>query len=118
MVGMTPKPQIPGERLAFGPRHVGQFLGFAKDLACFLGDFRSQGREADDAAGALDQGDAEQELELAQACRQGRLGDEAAFGRSAEMAVVAQGDQILKLLERRQIDSHWQIRSVSVILAT
>ena len=36
------EPQVPGQRLAFGPRHVGQFLGFTQDASCLFGDFRSQ----------------------------------------------------------------------------
>ena len=63
--------------------------------------FWPERREADDAAGALDQRDAEQGLELAQAGRQRRLGDEAGFGRLAEMAVLAKRDQILQLLDGR-----------------
>ena len=39
-----------------------------------------------------------------------RLGDEAGLGRPAEMAVLPQRDEILQLLERRQVNGHWLIR--------
>jgi hypothetical protein len=38
------------------------------------------------------------------------LGDEAGFGRPAEMAVLAKRNEILQLLERRQVNGHWLIR--------
>jgi hypothetical protein len=34
------------------------------------------------------------------------LGDEAGFGRAAEMAVLAKRDQILQLLDRREVKTH------------
>ena len=53
-------PQLAGERLARGADHVGQILGLAQDPLRLLGDADAERREADDAAGALDQGDADQ----------------------------------------------------------
>ena len=76
------------------------------------GDLLAQRGEADDAAGALDQSDAEQRFELAQAGRQGRLGDEAGFRGAAEMPMLAQRDEILQLLDGREIGAHWQFRSM------
>ena len=48
--------------------------------------------------------------ELADLRRQGRLGDEAGLGRPSEMAVPPERDQILQLLDGREVDSHWPIR--------
>ena len=81
--------QLAGQRLALGAGHVGQLLGSRAGPARALSAiFCAERGEADDPPGALDQGDAEQRLELAQPGRKRRLGDEAGLGRLAEMAVL------------------------------
>jgi hypothetical protein len=62
--------------------------------------------KADDAAGAFDEGLAEQGFQLADARRQRRLGDVASIGGAAEMAMFVQSDEILHLLERGQVILH------------
>ena len=106
MVGITPMRSSPCQRQALGARHVGQFLGLAQHAAGLFGDLAPKRREADDAAGALDEGDADQCLELAQAGRQRRLGDEAGFRPPCRNGHVAERDEILQLLDGRQVDGH------------
>jgi hypothetical protein len=110
MVGMTPHAQLAGQRLALGSGEVGQLLALAQDAQRLVGNLLAERREADDPPRALDQGDAEQRLQLPQARRQGRLRDEAGLGRLAEVAVLPKRDQILQLLQRGQMNSHWLIR--------
>ena len=98
--------QLAVQRLALGAGQLGQLLGFAQDADRLVGDLLAERGEADDPAGPLDQGDAEQGFELAQARGQGRLGDEAGLGGLAEMAVLAKRDQILQLLDGREVDGH------------
>ena len=94
------------ERPSLRARHFGQFLGLTQNLDRFVGDLFAKRSEADDAAGPLDEGDPEQSLELAQPRRQRRLGDEAGIGGAAEMPEPPQRDQILQLLDSRQMDDH------------
>ena len=79
--------------------------------------FSPKRREADHPPGALDQGHAEQGLKLAQPGRQRRLGDEAGLGRLAEMAVLAKRDEILQLLDGRQmaLSSKNPINSIDIM---
>ena len=106
MVGITPIRSSPWSGWPSRPGHIGQLLAFAQHPDRLVGDLFAQRGEADDAARPLDQGDAEQGFELAQAGGQRRLGDETGVGRLAEMAVLAQRDQILKLLDGREMDDH------------
>ena len=69
-------------------------------------DFLAESGESDQAAGSLDQGDAEQGLQLAKAGGKRRLGHEAGRRRLAEMAVAPERHQILQLLEAWQVDRH------------
>src|SRR5690606_26616930 len=62
--------------------------------------------EADHAAAALDEGHAEQRLELADAGREGRLRDVRGVGGAAEVAVFVQRHEVLQLLDRGQVDAH------------
>jgi hypothetical protein len=59
-----------------------------------------------DAAGTLDQGDADQGLQFLDPGGEGRLGDEAGVGGAAEMAMVPERHQILELFESRQMNGH------------
>ena len=70
------------------------------------GDLEAQWGETDDPAGPLDQDDSEQVLQLAKARGQGRLGDEAGLRGLAEMAMLTKGDEILQLLDGRQVNCH------------
>ena len=110
--GDHPHAQFAGQGEALGARHVGEFLGLAQHTAGLFGDAHAERSKADDAARALDEGDADQRLELAQAGRERRLGDEAAFGGLAEVAIVAQRDEILELLDGGKIDYHSRFRSM------
>ena len=101
-----PHAQFASQRQAFGARHVRQFLGLAQHAASLFGNAQAQRREADDAASSLDQGYADQSLQLTQTGRQRRLSDEATFRCLAEVAIVAQRDEILQLLDGGQIDNH------------
>ena len=101
IVGMTPILQLAVQRLALGARHVGKFLGLAQDPYRLVGDLLAERRKADHAAGALDQSDAEQGLQLAQARRQRRLGDEAGVRGLAEMPMLPKRDEILELFDGR-----------------
>ncbi len=94
------------KRPSLRPGHLGQLLGFAEDLDRLVGDLLAQRREADNAAGTLDQGDAEQGLELAQARGERRLRDKAGVRGPAQMPEAAQRDEILQLLDGRQVDNH------------
>jgi hypothetical protein len=110
-----PHPELAVEGLTFDPGQVGQFLAFPKDSNRLVSNLLAQRRETDDPAGALDQRDAEQSLKFAQTGGQGRLGNEAGLGRLAEMTVLAERDEILQLLDRREIASHREIQSVRLI---
>ena len=103
------------ERLALRARHVGELLALAQQAHRFVGDLLAERGEAHDAAGALDQHDAEQILELAQAGGQRRLGHEAGLRSLAKMAVLAKRDEILELFDRRQMDCHRFFQSVRSI---
>jgi len=105
MVGMTPMRSSPW-RGGLGARHFGQFFGFAEDGDRLVGDLLAQRRETNDAPRALDQRQPEQSFEFAKARRQGRLSDETGFRRFPEMAVAAQRDEILELLNGRKVDDH------------
>ena len=94
-------PKFAMKRPALRTRHFGEFFGLAQDADRFVGDLLAERREADDAAGPLDQGDAEQGLQLAEAGRQRRLRHEAGVGGLPEMAVLPQRDEILELFEGR-----------------
>ena len=94
------------KRPALGAGELGELLGFAQHAHRLVGDLLAERGKAHHPTRALDQGHAEQGLELAQARRQRRLGDVAGVGRFAEMAVLAQRDEILKLLQRRLVDDH------------
>jgi len=107
--------QLSVERLALGARHVGQLLALAQQANGLVGDLLAERGEADDAAGPFDQHYAKQILKLAKAGRQGGLGNEASLCRLTEMAVLAERDQILELLDRRQMDSHRFFQSVRSI---
>ncbi len=106
MVGMTPIRSSPCSGWPSARARSASSSRFAQDPHRLVGDLLAQRGEADDAAGALDQGHAEQRFQLAQSGRQGRLGDEAGVGRLAEMAVLPKRDEILKLLDGRQVDGH------------
>ena len=69
-------------------------------------DFQTEGRETDDAPCPFYQHYAEQVLQLAQSCRQGRLSNETGLGRLAEVAMLTKRDEVLKLLDRGQVDNH------------
>ena len=61
---------------------------------------------------ALDQRDAEQRFEFADAGRERRLGDEARFRRAAEVAVLVQRDEVLQLLDGGEVGAHSSAGSV------
>ena len=92
------------KRLPFGSGHFRKLFSLAEDADRLVRNLLAKWREADHSAGALDKRHAEKCLEFAKASRQRRLCDEAGVGRLAEMAVAAQRDEILKLLQRRQVD--------------
>jgi len=100
------EPELARERLARGAHHVGQLLGLAQYPPRLGGDSKAQRREAHDPPGALDQGDSDHRLELLDPGRQGRLGNETGLGRAAEMAVGFERHEILKLLQRGEVDAH------------
>ncbi len=99
-------PQFADQRRRSGGGHVGQLLGLAQDAVRFLDDRIAQSGKADDAAGAFDQGRAEQGFELADSGRQGRLGHVARIGGAAEMTMFMQRDKILHLFEGRKVILH------------
>ena len=106
MVGMTPMRSSPWSGSP-SARAISASSSVSRRTRIALSAiFCAERGEADDSAGALDQGYAEQALQLAEARRQGRLGDEAGLGGLAEMAVLAKRDQILKLLDRREVGHH------------
>ena len=107
--------QLAGQRLARGAHHVGQVLGLAQDPPRFLGDAQAERAEADDPAGALHQGHADQGLKLLDPRGKRRLGDEAGLGRAPEMAVRVQGDEVLELFQGREVDAHRLTRSIRPI---
>ena len=94
------------KRLAFGTRHLAELFGFAEYADRLVGDLLAEGREADEAAGALDKGNAEQRLQLAKAGGQSRLGNEAGVRSLAEMPVSAERNKILQLLQGWEVDGH------------
>ncbi len=96
-------PHLARQRPAGSARDVPQFLRLAQHAARLVRDPVAQRREAHDAAGAFDEGDADQRFEFAQTRRQRGLGDEARLGRAAEMAMVLQRDEILQLFERGEV---------------
>ena len=106
MVGMTPMRSSPCSGWPSARARSASSSLSRRTRTALSAIFWPERREADDAPGALDQGDAQQGLQLAQAGGQGRLGDEAGLGGLAEMAVLAKRDQILELLDRRQVDGH------------
>ncbi len=108
-------PEFAVKRLTLGAGEVGKLVGRSNDPIGLVGDAFAKRGEAHDAPGALDQRDAEQGLEFAQARGQGRLRDEAGFGGASEMAVLAKRDEILQLLERRQVKDHRKIQSIAAL---
>ena len=98
--------QFAVKRAALRAGHFGQFLGFAKHPDRLIRDLLAERREPDHAPGSLDQSEAEQRLQFAQARGERRLGDEAGVRRFSEVTEPAQGDQILELLDGRQMDNH------------
>jgi hypothetical protein len=86
-----------------GARDIGELVGLAQHAPRLFDEALAERREPHHAARALDQHHADQRLELANARRQRRLGDETGLGGAAEMAMIAQRDQILQLLERGEI---------------
>ena len=109
MVGITPIRSSPDSGLPAGARHVGQLLGFAQDAPRLVGDAAPSGVKRTTRRVRSTRVTPISDLQLPQARRQGRLGDEAGLGGAAEMAMVPQRDQILELLEGGQIDGHWLI---------
>ena len=91
-----------------GARHIGKLLCLAQDPPGLGRDPIPERGEADDAARAFDERYADQRLEFAKSGGKGRLGDETGIGRLAEMAMILEGDQILKLLEGRQVGGHFR----------
>ena len=92
-------PELAGERLAGRAHHVRQILGLAQDPLRLFRHPDAERGEAHHAPRPLDEHHADQRLELLDSGRKGRLGDEARLRGAAEMAVVAQRDQILELLQ-------------------
>ena len=105
----------PASGLPDGADHVGQILGLAQDPLRLLGDAHAERGEAHHPPGALDQGDADQGLQLLDPGRQGRLGDEAGLGGAAEMAVGLERHQILELLQGGKVGAHRLTRSMRAI---
>ena len=64
-----PHAQLAVKRATLCARHFGKLLGLAQHLHGLVGDLLAERGEAHHAAGALDQGNAEQGFELAEARR-------------------------------------------------
>ena len=88
MVGMTPIRSSPCSGWPSARAMSASSSASRRTRSALSAIFSPERRETDDAAGALDQGDAEQGFELAQPGRKGRLGDEAGVRGLAEMAVL------------------------------
>ena len=97
MVGMTPRCSGPdsGSRAAWASVH--QILGALQETARTLGHAAAQRRRHDRSLGPLQQGGAQQLLQLLDAGAQGRLADVAGRRRLAEVAAVDHGHQVAKL---------------------
>ena len=108
MVGMTPIRSSPWSGLPSARAMSVSSSLSRRTRSALSAIFAPKRREADHAPGPLDEGDAEQGLELAQARRQRRLRDEAGLGGLAEMAVLAERDEVLELLDRREVRNHRQ----------
>ena len=76
--------------LAFGG-HLPDQRGLLQHAVCLLDDPLAQRGHLNGGFGAFEQGDAEFVLEFLDGHRQRRLGNEAAFGGAAEVALLGQG---------------------------
>ena len=95
------------ERLAFGPRHLGQFLRFAQHPhAPCRRCVRPKAVKRTTRRVRSTKRDPKQRLELAQTGRERGLCDVGGVGGLAEMPVLAERDEILELLEGRLVNGH------------
>jgi hypothetical protein len=101
------------ERLALGARDFAKFFGLTQRAHRLVGYLFAQRREAHDSASPLDEGYTKDAFELAQTRGEGRLRHIAGVGGLTEMPVLVQRDEVLQLLESRQIFGHWHSRSMA-----
>ena len=99
-------PEFADERRGGGGGHVGEFLSLAQHAVRLFDDRVAEPGKADDAAGAFDERLTKQRFKLADARRQRRLGDVAAVGGAAEMAMLVERDEILHLFQRGEVIVH------------
>ena len=99
MVGISANLQLAGERIGIAARQRDDFIAFIQhaprahhDLLAHLGELHVLRL-------ALHQFDAQILLQLLQLRRQGRLADEGALRRLAEMAGIGECHQIFEILE-------------------
>ena len=91
--------QRSGQRPGLLPRQRYDRVGLGQYPACLGDDLRADLRDVHRLVRALEQGDAQERLELPELRAQGRLADMAGFRRPAEMAEVRERDEIAKLTQ-------------------
>ena len=98
--------QVSAKRLAGRLGDGGQFLSLAQHPVRLFHDTVAERGEADNPAGALDQGHADQRFQLPDAGRKCGLGHETCLRRPSEMSLLLQRHQILKLFQRWHVAGH------------
>jgi hypothetical protein len=96
-----PDPDGAGEAPPHRPRAVERVVGGQQRAAARLEQLHAGGRQADLAGGALEQGDAELALELADRLRHRLLAEVQPLGRPREVQLLGDGDERPQLAQLR-----------------